>query len=474
MQEKNRKYGFKRVLLITPSYEDSAYRSGDTPEPGTGYIAEFLSQNRIEYDVMDMSLGYSFDDLKKKIRAFKPDLIGFGFKSFQYKTGYNLIRRVREFYPEAETVLGGPHISVFREKALEDCKEIDFGIIKEGEYTILELCKGKKLSDIKGLMYRDGKKIIYNGDRERITDLDSLPFPKYEKFELGKYWYPVRYIVTSRGCPAQCIYCSIRLVIGNQWFGRSPENIFEEVKYWHDRGQRHFEFTDDNFTLVRKRVDRLLDLFLESGMNDLILNCPNGVRADVVDRELMTKMKRAGFNQISFGAEVGNDRMLRYIKKGTKLEIIERAIRDAIEVGLEVHLFFIIGFPTQTEKDVEDAFNLALKYPVRLVNFYNLIPYPGTELFEIAKEKNYLLAEPECYLGSVNTRIQEPLLATPELSYKQRKRLLAKGKKISDEVTKRYHLRKLKQYGLPGQIIAFLYRYNIIPGPVFRAMLKLR
>ncbi len=465
---------FKKVLLVSPSYYNSVYGSGATPDPGLGYIAEFLEENGIEYSVMDMGLGYSFDDLKKKIEEISPDLIGFGFKSFSFKNIYDLISDVKKEFPEIKIVAGGAHISVFREDVFNDCKAIDYGVVKEGEYTILDLVNGKPLSEIKGLYYRKDGKLIFTGEPERVTDLDKIPFPKYRKFELDKYWYSARYIITSRGCPYQCIFCSIKLVVGRQWFAASPEKVMGELLYWYDKGYRKFDFIDDEFTLSRERVMKLFDLIEKSKMKALSLNCTNSIRADTADKELFKRMKEVGFNVVGIGTEVSNDRLLRYIKKGEDMATIERAIKEACEAGFNVNVPFIIGFSGQTRHDIESAFKLALKYPIRHAFFYNLIPYKGTELYDMAKRDGQLI-DPDCnFLNYTNTAIHNPMLNTKELSREEKLELLKKGREISAEVNRRYYIRRMKTFGKKGELAAFLYEKHVLPQFVLDVGLKLK
>jgi radical SAM superfamily enzyme YgiQ (UPF0313 family) len=308
-----------------------------------------------------------------------------------------------------------------------------------------------------------------------IINLDKVAFPRFEKFEMEKYWYPSIYIVSSRGCPSNCTFCSVRLAMGEGWRCRSAKNILEEIKYWYGRGKRSFEFVDDNFTLWKERAMEICNGIVQSNIK-AFFNCPNGIRADKVDAELLVLMKKAGWKAVTIGVEVGTDKMLEVIKKGEKMETIENAIKTAIECGLEVHLNFIIGFPEQTVEDVEKEFELALKYPIRWANFHNLLPYPGTELYKEVVEKKYLLKKYEEYLNEVGTkkvrnRIAEPVLATPELPLEERKRLLKKAEKIQKEMMKRYHVRRLKQHGAIGNSVALLYSNNFIPVTVFNAAL---
>ena len=164
-----------RVLLIKPSYKGSYYGALHPPV-GIGYIAESLAAHNIEYAVMDMSFKYGMKDLIRKIRTFCPDLLGFSMMSFMYHETYEHIRQIKKVFPDIHIIIGGAHASTFREKVLESVSGVDFATTFEGEEVIVDLCKGKPLSEIKGLVFRtDDGKVFYNGDREFIQDLDSLP-----------------------------------------------------------------------------------------------------------------------------------------------------------------------------------------------------------------------------------------------------------------------------------------------------------
>ena len=406
--------GFKKVLLVSVSYKNSAYKPGDVPELGLGYLAEYLVKNGFEYDVMDMNLGYTFDDLVKKINECKPDLIGVATKTYRYKDAFAFINSIKEKFPNIKIAVGGSHVSIVKEKVLEDCKGMDFGVVKEGEETFLELCQGKKLSEIKGLIYREGNKIIFTGERPFEKDLSKLPWPKYEKFEMKKYWYPGICILTSRGCPESCTFCPVPVINGKWWRSRTPESVMEEVKYWYEKGWRRFEIIDDNFTLHKDRAREICKLIKESGIK-AVFNCPQGIRADRSDFELLKQMKEVGWTTMTFGVEVGNDKMLKIIKKGEDMKTIETAIKNSVDLGFEVHLNMMYGFTGQTMEDVEDGFKLALKYPIRHAGFNNLVPYPGTEDFKRSEEGGYFQYSPEEYLNSVKTKAYKVVIATPEI-----------------------------------------------------------
>ncbi|MCM8781096.1 MAG: cobalamin-dependent protein, partial [Candidatus Omnitrophica bacterium] len=202
---------FRRILLVNPAYPRKRVKVVFCA--GLGYIAQMLQDEGFQYDVLDMSLGYSYKDLNKKILNFKPELIGISMMTYRYKDTYSMIKQIKSDFPNISIVVGGPHVSLFRQVVLYDCPEIDYGVVLEGEHTLIELCKGYSYESIKGLIFRKQGAIIYNGDRPFIEKLDELPFPRYEKFELGKsfnkHWNALP-IVSSRGCPFECIYCTVR------------------------------------------------------------------------------------------------------------------------------------------------------------------------------------------------------------------------------------------------------------------------
>ena len=429
MRSKN---GYKRVLLLVPGYKKSHYEYAGLPAGG-GYISEALDREGIDQEVVDMRLGYSYRQLKKRIRSFKPDLIGVSMMSFRHKDHYSLIEKIKSDFNDVSIAVGGPHVSTFRSKALEVCDAIDYGFTLEGEDAIIELCSEEKsLEDIKGLLYRKEGEITYTGDRAFILDLDSKGFPKYRSFERDRYPNFVS-LVTSRGCPHSCIFCPVQLTIGKRLRVRSPESILEEIDYWYAQGVRIFNVVDDNFTFYKDRIMAICEGIKERGYKDISFSCRNGVRADTVDREMLKAMKDIGFNYLAFGVESGSDRMLKVIKKGEKLEDIEHAVKESCDLGYMVTLFFIMGLPTETKEDVEKSLDFAIKYPVFDVRFYNPIPFPGTELYDWVEEKGYFDKSQGDYLNSFSHWLNKPVFSTPELPIESRKELYAK---INDRIKK--------------------------------------
>lgn len=371
-----------------------------------------------------MLAGAGEADLDRKIADFRPDLIGISMMTFMYKRSYEIINQIKRSNPSIDIIAGGPHISTLREKVLQECPGLDYGAVLEGEQTIVELCRGEEPSSIKGLIYRDGDKIIFTGERAFTEDLDTIPLPQYDKFPLDKYVTEEIGIVSSRGCPHGCIYCPVKAAIGRKWRKRSAQHIVNEIKYWYGRGCRQMTILDDNFTFDRQRAVDICSTLIKEDLKGLELNCNNGIRADRVDYELLKLMREAGFAYLAFGVEGGNDRILKNINKGIKMEVIEEAIRNSIDLGFRVTLFFIVGSPGETMDDVKDSINLALKYPVFDARFYNLIPFPQSRLYDWVKENDYFLVDPENYLNNCSQWDFSPAFATPDLNREEREKAL--------------------------------------------------
>lgn len=456
----------QRVLLINPPTK--SFYGALRPPVGLGYLSEVLLQNGIECTVVDMLLNKGMDKIYKEINSFKPDLIGLTMYSFGYKHVYTLINKIKK-NADIPIIVGGPHVSIMRQQVLEDCPEIDYGVVLEGEETIVEFCQGKEIKEITGLLYRNDGQVFRNGHRKFIKDLDSLPFPRYEKFELNKYLRE-KVIFSSRGCPYKCTYCAAGLAMGNQYRMRSARNVVDEMAFWYEKGYRQFHFLDDNFSLNIGRVYQICDEIEERGLSGLLIRCTNGLRADKVDKRLLSRMKEVGFKCLAFGVEAGNNKVLGNIKKGEKIEVIDRAIKDACELDYDVYLTFLLGSPGETWDDIQDSIKLALKYPVFRVDFYNIVPYPKTELFKWLKEKEYLLIEPEVYLNWASSHSFGRIFTTPELGLSQRRKALAYCRKVERKVLFNIVKRKLEKVGLCGlkaKVIALMLSSNFVQKQLF-------
>jgi len=410
----------KKILFIQAMY-DSKFSS--VLPAGIGYLSQYLSSNDIENDVFDLNVDTNTEEnMLSKIREYKPDLVGFSMMSLNYKYNFRKIEKIKQVFPDLKIAVGGAHMSTMRKDVLENCDAIDYGIVLEGEYTLLELMTGEKdVSDISGLIYKKDNDIIYTGDREFIQDLDVLPFPRYEKFNKKDYSTLIS-LFSSRGCPYHCTYCPVNLAIGRRYITRSTKNIIDELKYHYSQGYREFSFRDDNFTLIQKRVLEICDGIEGLNLKDMFFMCDNGVRADKLNYDILKRMKEVGFKMIGIGVESGVDRILKSLRKSATVKDMENAISIACELGYMVEIFLLIGYPSETWEDFEESVKLATKYPISTVRFYHLLPYPNTEMFDICKKNNYLLRTPEEYLNDGSQRVNTPFLSTPEFPVELRKK----------------------------------------------------
>ena len=450
---------FNRVLLVQLLHHEGPLKGTDPfISAGLGYIAESLNREGIEYNYFDIGFG-NIHSLLSKIEEFEPDLIGIRMMTFLYRKNYAIIKTIKTRFKDIKIVVGGPHISTMRKMVLEECEEIDFGIVLEGEETIIELCSGKELDAIKGLIYRENGTVRYTGNREFIRNLDEVSYPKYKGFPLDRYFTsentPIP-IITSRGCPYKCIYCPVALAIGSKFRARGATNVVDELEYWYSKGHVVFSILDDNFTLVRKRVYEICDEIERRGLKGLTITCGNGVRADKVDKPLLQRMKEVGFTHLSFGVEAANNSVLHNLKKGEDIADIERAVRLACELGFSVELFFMVGSPTETWEDIEDSVKLTLRYPITNVKFFNIIPYPHTELHDWLEKNNYLVYSPEDYLNNSSIHDEKPLFFTPELSISDRVKALRYTRGVSKLIRKREHMKKFERYGVLADVLSTL------------------
>lgn len=443
---------FRRVLLVAPP--SSSYLGAIRLPSNLGYLAESLLRAGIDYAVEDMRDASSFAALQRRVRAIAPDLIAVSLFSLGYRHTYDLIREVKRSCPRAAVVVGGPHVSALEGRVLEECPEIDFAVVQEGEKTLVQLCRGEvPFAEMGGLFFREDG-IVRSGPKpEPIEELDRIPYPTYAHFVLKRYAKEIP-LVTSRGCPYRCIFC-FHSIMQDAFRARSAASVVDEMEHWYAQGIRQFVVDDDNFTLVKKRVYQICDEIERRGLKDLFIRCANGIRADRVDHDLLRRLKSVGVHEVGFGADGGNDRvLLEVVQKGESLETIEAALREAIDVGLGVRLFIILGHPGETMSDVEDSFALAQRYPLIRLHLNNPIPYPGTKLFDWVQEHKRFLRPPEEYLNSLTDSDTEPVFDTPELPAEARRELMVRAREIERKVWREATERMLDRQPAPVRRLA--------------------
>jgi anaerobic magnesium-protoporphyrin IX monomethyl ester cyclase len=299
---------------------------------------------------------------------------------------------------QAATVLGGPHVTALQEEILELQPEIDYVVVGEGELTITELCQmlehaDREPSQIQGLVYRaaDGT-VQATPRRDLIKDVDSLPFPARDLVDmsrLGTHKYidvgrVSATMISSRGCPFKCAFCSSHITMGKVYRFRSAQNVLAEIDELVSRYRvNHIAFEDDTFTLNRDRLETICQALIQRKY-DLTWYCLS--RVESMDLELARLMRRAGCRMVSFGIESGNPDILQKIQKKISLPAARQAIEATYQAGLRSQCTFILGFPFDTQKTMADTLHFAQELSPTIAIFFALVPYPGTEIYQYLPE----------------------------------------------------------------------------------------
>jgi len=365
---------------------------------GLAYLAGVIRAADFDVRILDMNNHtYSEERIKKIIADYNPKVIGISVKTATANISADIIRRLKSIFPDIIYVAGGPHITLCGKEFIEENKEIDFGITGEGESSFIKLIKNiknseKNIPEISGTGYRKNGKVIFKGASEN-PDISKLPFPIFEcikDMDFTDFRYP---LLTSRGCPHGCIFCCVGLISGKKWRAREAGDVVTELLQAKENYQMSsFEIMDDNFTFDIDRAKKICRLIIKKKLN-LGWWCHNGLRADKLDQELLDLMKKAGCRSIALGIESGDDDVFNKINKGESLSDIVKAIKMIKRAGMKCVGYFIVGLPG----DSVDSTKRSVRHQrsLRLSDYkYNmLIPYPGTRVWDIVKEKGRLLID---------------------------------------------------------------------------------
>jgi anaerobic magnesium-protoporphyrin IX monomethyl ester cyclase len=389
-----------RVLLIDPKV-DLPIDVRNSPSLGLAYLAAVSEQRGHDIRVLDMETEAT--PLRQVVEDHPPDVIGITATTIQIESAWRIAGELKRS-TNAIIVLGGSHPTVLPEESVQR-PEVDVVVRGEGESTWVELCdrleKGASLEDLQGITYaRDGE-VVHNPDRPPIEDVDSLPFPAFHLFLMDRYSnlqptldhvdgpsYP---ILSSRGCPYRCNYCS--QILPRVWRARSAESVVSEWRWLvKDLEAAEIGVLDDSFNIDRQRVLDICDLIIAEGLNHVPWIMINGIRANLADEELLGRMREAGCIRTAFGVESGNQRILdEVIHKQLTLDQVRSAFKAAKKVGMETIGFFIIGLPGETEETMEDTIRFACELDPIVANFSMATPFPGTQMYDQVLEQGRLL-----------------------------------------------------------------------------------
>jgi anaerobic magnesium-protoporphyrin IX monomethyl ester cyclase len=282
-------------------------------------------------------------------------------------------------------------------ETLKSSEALDVVVMGEGEEIIVDLAnhftENKELSKVSGIVYRDLKSgnLKSTPPRSLINDLDALPFPARHlvPFELyGASKEQTGGIITSRGCVYSCNYCSSSLIMGKKFRSRSPDNVVDEIEELIDKYQiRDIGFMDDTFMLNKRRANDIADEIKSRGLD---LSFVASSRVDRVDQSLLQNLKSSGMKTIYYGVESGSQRILDLMKKNITLKNAEDAVKSAKNAGLEVLTSFIIGYPGETEEDMNKTIDFSTKLDPDYCQYSILTPFPGTPIYNELLEKDLI------------------------------------------------------------------------------------
>ena len=418
-----------RICLITPPY-NSAVKSVtgfSSPPLGLAYLASVLREKH-EVKIVDSNiLEYNMNDVRRELKKFNPDAVGITSVTPSIPQAYEVARIAKEINENCKVVMGGPHVTFLPEQTLKECKDIDIIVKGEGEVTVKELAesleKGKSLKRVKGITFRKREKILNNEPRPFIQNIDEIPFPSRDLLPVEKYKSNgKRYttMITSRGCPFGCSFCSSSRLFGGYWRGRSPQNVLEELRIvYEDYKTKHIEFLDDTFTLDNKRAERICDGILKEKWD---ISWGASSRVDTITKKLAEKMKRAGCWILFLGIESGCQRILNMMGKRITVEQIKKAVKAIKEAKIKILGSFILGFPGETIRSISRTIKFAKSLDIDYAEFSILTPYPGTPIFYLAKKNKSLLTRN----WSKYTAI-DPVMKIKGIAQKQLKSYLRKA-----------------------------------------------
>ncbi|MFZ5366473.1 MAG: B12-binding domain-containing radical SAM protein [Patescibacteria group bacterium] len=400
-----------KILLIFPPYslkeEFGALSEVGNMQPplGIGYLGAVLEKEGFEVRIFDAPpLKWGIRKIVFEAEKFSPDFIGLSVSTADFNKAVKLGKALKKSL-SSPIIIGGSHITALPDE-MKRFSCFDIGVIGEGEETIVELIKALKkermsppsprLRRVKGIVFREGKRVIKTSPRLYIENLDSLPFPaRHLMPALSSYHptpatfkkFPVGTMITSRGCPYRCTFC-FRGVFGNRWRFRSPENVVSEMEVLISKfGAKEIRIWDDTFNADPERVKTICRLMIKRGLR-FPWTCL--ARVDRIDRQMLALMKRAGCWQISYGIESGNEKILATINKGITKKMVKKAIEVTYQVGIRSLGFFILGLPGETEQTLRETIEFAKSLPLEAANFTIATPYPGTDLWFQAKKEGFL------------------------------------------------------------------------------------
>lgn len=361
-------------------------------------IGAVLRENGFEVKIIDAIVEcVNFEALETIVKNYQPRITIINAATPSIESDLSTCRIIKRIDSKITTAIIGIHGTALAGECLAMQPDLDCVIRGEPEMTALELCcavrDSKALNGVTGLSFRKQQQPIDNPDRAYIENLDTLPFPAWDLVERDKYRMPFtrkKFLLaaTSRGCPYQCVFCADKAYYGTKLRLRSPKRIVDELEWIGQQFQiKDFLFWSESFTINLDFAKAVAD---EIFQRKLGIQWVCNSRVDNVDEELLQKIKRAGCWMIGFGIESGNQAVLDSVKKGIHIQDTIRAIELSKRAGLEVTAHCVLGFPADTKETILQTIEFVKKLALDYAQFYCAVPFPGSELYKLAQENNWI------------------------------------------------------------------------------------
>ncbi|MFH0839995.1 MAG: radical SAM protein [Candidatus Omnitrophota bacterium] len=400
-----------RIMLLYPKWTGDyglfasfAKKASTWPPLNLAYLAAAAEAKGHEVKIIDGEAeAMSLKDMINETEAFKPDIIGITATTPFYHFANELAAGIKQRIAKVPIVIGGPHITILKERAFDPF--FDYAFIGESEESwplFLERYEnGKDISDVKGILYRSGSSVKFTGEAGPINNLDSIPVParhllRMHNYKMGTLEGLKKFttIMTTRGCPFKCIFCSTK-VFGSRVRKRSPRLVVNEIiSIISKHNIRHFIILDDTLTLDKNHILELCDIIEKEKLD---ITFEGSTRADLMDEEIVSRMVKAGLIRISFGLESVDPTIRKIMRKGLPLESYTKANRLTNKYGIETLNSCMIGLPGETVGTIKKTMSyLRNSREIKQANLSIAVPYPGTELYEMAKKREHgLMLETE-------------------------------------------------------------------------------
>jgi radical SAM superfamily enzyme YgiQ (UPF0313 family) len=439
-----------QVTLVNPPYPVGSHRHPPFIPLGIGYLAAVLEQNGYSVNVIDcQALKLTLSEVEKELIKRQPNLVGLTSTTLTYKSALKIIEVTKKVLPNSITVLGGSHVTFWDEEAFQECPSLDVVVRREGEHTLLELVQrldaGKSYCDIIGTTCKKDGKIVKNPDRPYIEDIDELPFPAVHLFpieQFNKYGNIIFPVMTSRGCVYWCDFCTAVRMFGRKYRMRSPKKVVDELELLYKKyGEKQYTFYDDAFTVDQARTNEICDEILRRGLK-IKWDCET--RVDMVSKDLLVNMKKAGCIAVWYGVEAGSQKVRDAMGKGINTQQTLNAFKWTQDAGMIAVASIILGFPGETKETAWESVKLLRKINPDEIGIYIATPYPGTPMYDYVKKMGWLkIFDFDRYDTAT------PIFESPTMSMKELKEIHDKAHQ-SFYIRPTYILRAFSKGGVYG------------------------